>query len=275
VKRLSTLLIFIIGLLFFTKPVFAGCSVAIWDEKTRQISVCADKFKSTDDAKKISVEFTCIANSNTVDASANVISNSFCRFGGSLTTNTFTVPLSQGTIQTGTDNNTWGCVGVNGLARAIGSLDIRFKKPDGTVYCSLSNIITKPSDWNMGTEGLPTQGENIPLANVCTYANNDAKCIDCVINKKGIWTALGCIETDFSVLISKLLGIGMGLAGGIAFLLILLGGFQIMVSAGNPEQMNAGKELVSSAIAGLLLIIFSVFLLRLIGVNILGIPGFG
>jgi Co/Zn/Cd efflux system component len=66
----------------------------------------------------------------------------------------------------------------------------------------------------------------------------------------------------------------MGLAGGIAFLLILFGGFQIMVSAGNPEQMNAGKEMVTSAIAGLLLIIFSVFLLRLIGYNILRIPGF-
>ena len=67
----------------------------------------------------------------------------------------------------------------------------------------------------------------------------------------------------------------MGLAGGIAFLLILFGGFQILTSAGNPEKLNEGRELVSSAVAGLLLIIFSVFLLRLIGYDILRIPGFG
>ncbi len=91
---------------------------------------------------------------------------------------------------------------------------------------------------------------------------------------KGIITALGCIPTEPSAFIGKLLTVGIGLAGGIAFLLILFGGFQIMTSAGNPEQLNAGRELVSSAIAGLLLIIFSVFILRSIGVDILGIPGF-
>lgn len=87
-------------------------------------------------------------------------------------------------------------------------------------------------------------------------------------------TALGCIPTEPGALFGKFFSFGIGIAGGIAFLLILFGGFQILVSAGNPEQMAAGKELVSSAIAGLLLIIFSVFLLRVIGVTILGIPNF-
>lgn len=91
---------------------------------------------------------------------------------------------------------------------------------------------------------------------------------------KGAWTALGCIPTDPSLFIGKLLTFGVALAGGIAFLLILLGGFQILTSAGNPEQLQAGQELVSSAVSGLLLIIFSVFLLKLIGVDILGIPSF-
>jgi hypothetical protein len=269
VKRLSTLGIFIIGLFFLAKPVFADCSVGTWDPATRMLRVCVGGFASVDEAKKINVEFTCVANSNTVPEI------SFCRFGGSLTTNTFTIPLSEGQIVPGTNNNTWGCVGINGLARAIGMLNVTFKNTDtGAEYCKLMYINTKPSDWNGKTEGLPWQGETAPFANVCAYANNDVKCVDCVVNKKGAWTALGCIETDYNTLISKILGLGMGLAGGIAFLLILFGGFQIMVSAGNPEQMNAGKEMVTSAIAGLLLIIFSVFLLRLIGYNILRIPGF-
>lgn len=88
------------------------------------------------------------------------------------------------------------------------------------------------------------------------------------------WTAIGCIKTDPADLLGRIIGLGMGVAGGIAFLLILFGGLQIMTSAGNPEQLNAGRELVSSAITGLLLIIFSIFLLQFIGVNIIGIPGF-
>jgi hypothetical protein len=97
------------------------------------------------------------------------------------------------------------------------------------------------------------------------------KCTAC----KGVWTAIGCIETNPGNMLGSILGLGIGVAGGIAFLLILFGGLQIMTSAGNPEQMNAGRELISSAITGLLLIIFAVFLLRFIGYDIIGIPGFG
>lgn len=92
---------------------------------------------------------------------------------------------------------------------------------------------------------------------------------------KGVNTAIGCIPTDPQGFIAKFLGFAVGIAGGVAFLLILFGGLQILTSAGNPEKMNAGKELVTAAISGLLLIVFSVFLLRLIGYSILGIPGFG
>lgn len=113
---------------------------------------------------------------------------------------------------------------------------------------------------------------NYPSYNVC---NTNPDCMKCMFpappDQGGVWTAIGCIPTEPSSFVAKLLTFGIGIAGGIAFLLILLGGFQMMTSAGNPEQLNAGKELVSSAITGLILIIFSVFLLRIIGVNILGV----
>lgn len=87
-------------------------------------------------------------------------------------------------------------------------------------------------------------------------------------------TAIGCIPTDFSSVLTQFFKLGAGIGGGIAFLLILFGGFQILTSAGNPEQLNAGRELVVSAISGLLMIVFSTFLLGVIGVDILGLPGF-
>lgn len=112
------------------------------------------------------------------------------------------------------------------------------------------------------------------VCDVIQDTNQRAACKLCMGNGDASWTAIGCIETEPSKFIAKFLTLGIGLAGGIAFLLILFAGFQILTSAGNPEQLNAGKELMGSSIAGLLLIIFSIFLLRVIGVNILGIPGF-
>lgn len=97
----------------------------------------------------------------------------------------------------------------------------------------------------------------------------------CIDNNNAISTQIGCIDASSTGgFVKQLFGLGTGIAGGIAFLLIIFGGFQILTSAGNPERLNEGKELISSAITGLLMIVFSVFLLRVIGVDILGIPSF-
>lgn len=80
---------------------------------------------------------------------------------------------------------------------------------------------------------------------------------------------------DLTNKINDILKYAMGIGGLIAFILIVIGGLQIILSAGNPDRVKAGKEMITSAIAGLLLIIFAVFILRLIGYDILKIPGFG
>lgn len=86
-------------------------------------------------------------------------------------------------------------------------------------------------------------------------------------------TALGCVSTDPSTFVGTLLGWAIGIAGGIAFLLIVFGGFQVVTSSGDPEKLNNGKEIIVSAMAGVLMIVFSVILLKIIGVDILHIPG--
>jgi len=90
----------------------------------------------------------------------------------------------------------------------------------------------------------------------------------------GILTALGCIPTkDPTRFVAWILKFAIGIGGGIAILLIIFGAFQVMTSSGNPENLKKGNEMITSAIGGLIFIIFSVFLLKLIGVNILSIPG--
>ncbi len=80
---------------------------------------------------------------------------------------------------------------------------------------------------------------------------------------------------DLTSRINKVVNYSTGIGGLVAFILIIIGALQIILSAGNPDRVKAGKEMITSAIAGLLLIIFAVFILRLIGYDILRIPGFG
>ena len=87
-------------------------------------------------------------------------------------------------------------------------------------------------------------------------------------------TAIGCIPFgDMTGLSRKILSWAIGIAGGIAFVLSVAAGFMISTAAGDPKKLQAGKELLNSALAGLLFLIFSVFILKLIGVDILNIPG--
>lgn len=99
----------------------------------------------------------------------------------------------------------------------------------------------------------------------------------CSLNgRMGVNTALGCIPTDdLNAFLTNILGKVIFVASGIAFLLMAFGAFQIITSAGSPEKVKAGSELITSALSGLLFILFSVFLLKLIGVDILHLPGFG
>ncbi|MFH0863762.1 MAG: hypothetical protein V1858_01585 [Candidatus Gottesmanbacteria bacterium] len=103
----------------------------------------------------------------------------------------------------------------------------------------------------------------------------DTSCENCLKQDNKTYTALGCLPTDPSAFIGWFLTAAIGIAGGIAFLLIIYGGFKVLTSAGNPENLNEGKDIIIAAIAGVLMIVFSVLLLKIIGTDILKIPGFG
>lgn len=100
----------------------------------------------------------------------------------------------------------------------------------------------------------------------------------------GIDTAIGCIPLELgffgsaggaSSFVAFMLRWSIGLGGGIAFLLIVYAGFMITTSAGNPQRLQAGRELLTSAMAGLFMLLFSVFILRVIGIDILGLGQVG
>lgn len=112
------------------------------------------------------------------------------------------------------------------------------------------------------------------VAGVCTAPNQPTACVKSYLcdNETGIDTAIGCIPiNDTTALMAFVLRWALGIAGGIAILLIIASAFIIMTASGDPKKTQGGKELLTAAISGLVLIIFSVFILQLIGVTILDI----
>lgn len=89
-----------------------------------------------------------------------------------------------------------------------------------------------------------------------------------------IKTGLGNICPSPTGLVTFVLDLALMTTGGIAMLLLIYGGFKVLTSSGDPKAVMEGRETITSAVAGLLLILFSVAILNIIGYNILGIPFF-
>lgn len=88
-------------------------------------------------------------------------------------------------------------------------------------------------------------------------------------------TAIGCIPTNAPGFATFFLGYILGIAALVAFFLIIIAGFQILTSSGNPEKLEAGKQLLTSALVGVLFIIFSAVISAVLDLNIFGhLPGF-
>jgi len=91
-----------------------------------------------------------------------------------------------------------------------------------------------------------------------------------------IYTALGCLPVEISGptgLVATLLPYVFGIAGTVAFLLMVYGFIQMATSGGDPKAVQGAQETVTAAIKGLVVSIFAIFIIRLITLKILVIPG--
>lgn len=86
-------------------------------------------------------------------------------------------------------------------------------------------------------------------------------------------TGLGSIPTNITSVISTAFGILLSFTGGILLIIIVFSGYRIMTSQGDAEKIKGARETLTSAIVGFLFIVFSITILRVIGVDILHIPG--
>lgn len=94
------------------------------------------------------------------------------------------------------------------------------------------------------------------------------------------WTG-GCVEdvllpdkktvvTDVATLkgiecaVGNVLGVVLGLAGIVLFIMLLVGGFKYMTSRGDPKAVDAAKGTLTQAIAGLVVLVLAYVVLLII-----------
>lgn len=119
--------------------------------------------------------------------------------------------------------------------------------------------------------------KNLAVFNLCVQTGEGrAECQACYDKHNGaaIWTAIGCIPTDRESIVIAFVRLAIGVSGGVVLLIILSAAFQIATSKGDPKAMEESQAMITNAIGGALFIIFSMVLVRSIGIDILKIPGF-
>ncbi|MDP3940956.1 MAG: hypothetical protein Q8Q49_01465 [bacterium] len=97
--------------------------------------------------------------------------------------------------------------------------------------------------------------------------------VSCAPNEATISGAF-CVPTDPVGFVTRFYGVGLSLVGAVALLFLMYGGYLIMVSRGNPDELNKGRSYIYYSLAGLLLAIFGFIFIQIVFVDVLHIPGF-
>ncbi len=71
-------------------------------------------------------------------------------------------------------------------------------------------------------------------------------------------------DTSISGFILKIINIALAVAGLVAVLFLIIGGFRYITSAGNEETAGQAKKVITNAIIGIVIIILSFVIVRVI-----------
>jgi hypothetical protein len=136
----------------------------------------------------------------------------------------------------------------------------------GTVRCGGKDTPI-PAFTVSNVENTPTAPPPPPHPSCLQYNEALGRC-------EKVGTAIGALGTTDESFIVSIFVVVLSLSGGIALMVILYAGYLIMTSRGNAEQLQKGRELLTSALVGLLFIVFSIVILETLTVDVLHLPGF-
>lgn len=87
-------------------------------------------------------------------------------------------------------------------------------------------------------------------------------------------TDLGSIPCTPAGFASTLYGIGLSFIGVVGVLFIVYGGYLILTSQGNTEQIGRGKSYITYAIIGIVLAVSGFAFYQIVALDVIKIPGF-
>lgn len=122
-----------------------------------------------------------------------------------------------------------------------------------------------------GDTGTDTGSTGQQGREACTSIEDTAQatqCDSCLI-AGGTWTGLGCIATTPEGIFSSIIRIVLGTMGGVALLRVIYLGY--LYQSKDEKKIAEARAGVISTLAGILVVLFSVLILRIIGVNILNV----
>lgn len=85
----------------------------------------------------------------------------------------------------------------------------------------------------------------------------------------GVWTGIGCTDTTPVGVITGIIRIVFGVVGGVALLQLIIAG--IMYQTGDETKIKEARENIIRTLTGLAVLVFSILILRVIGINVLDI----
>lgn len=144
--------------------------------------------------------------------------------------------------------------------------------------CGYAGQICCPDEPHCATGGLMPSNPN-DLNNCTCITEPPPKVAELKCTKdgvEGINTAIGCIPIENRTdMMAFFIAWSIGVSGGTGLLLIVYSAFLFLISNGNPQRVQAAKEALLSALSGLVLLILAVYLLKVIGIDILEIGQLG
>ncbi|MEP7104055.1 MAG: hypothetical protein ABI721_05085 [Candidatus Dojkabacteria bacterium] len=97
---------------------------------------------------------------------------------------------------------------------------------------------------------------------------NYSFCCTCRV-RGGVWTGIGCTDTTPLGIITGIIRIVFGVVGGVALIQLIIAG--IMYQTGDEARIKSARESIIKTLTGLAVLVFSILILRIIGINILDV----